>query len=235
MDTHQFSGIITGCGESISGREDSQLYWRVSYDWAGRNQQGLCAQRGGRNRKMAGTNCDLPAQTPLHLGMQLRMLCFQISVHCGQSQFFLLLYYHPGHRCQWWQTKSSSYSSLKCFVSCLSPSATQSRSCSLRYTFHSFNSEALVLRHDLSGHSFSHFAGLDGSMQLSEVWICALSGHTGAGWKDRGLWGHTDPGLNPCFATYWLWENHWNSMNLISSSEKCPHLYNGRQPLYRIL
>lgn len=58
MDTTQFSGIITGRGESISGREDSQLYWRMSRDWAGRNQQGLHVQKGGRNRKMAGTNCD---------------------------------------------------------------------------------------------------------------------------------------------------------------------------------
>lgn len=52
-----------------------------------------------------------------------------------------------------------AYSSLTCFVSCLSPSATQSRRCSLWYTFYSFHSEALALRHDLSGHCFSHFAG----------------------------------------------------------------------------
>lgn len=59
--------------------------------------------------------------------------------------------------------------------------------------FHSFHSEALMLGHDLPGHSFCHFVGFDGSMQQSKDWICVLSASTMAG----GLWGHTDPGLNP--------------------------------------
>lgn len=41
IDTNQFSGIIRGCGDSVSVSKGGQMSWHVSDDLACRGQPGL--------------------------------------------------------------------------------------------------------------------------------------------------------------------------------------------------
>lgn len=96
--------------------------------WFGRQKSARMISPGkveGKGRWQRGTmlRMTIAVQTPLHL----RMESFQVSVCCGQPQFWLPLHYLPGHLCQWWQTSCPPLSEMLCTL--LKPF------CSLWYIF----------------------------------------------------------------------------------------------------
>lgn len=181
-----------GTWGSVSASEGGQMSWHVLNDLAGRGQQGLHVQ--GRRKEWADGGEEYR-----------RVWLFLSEPYCTWAQDAAFSdqcqLSEPGSGC----ISTTGYLCQRCRRPWAHPllfkfSATQSRSCSLWYIFHSFIH--FIQRPWSWGMTFQVIVfailwismGACSSPRIEFVFYLVVQWQ---GEKTCGLWGHTDPGLSP--------------------------------------